>query len=80
MSTGLLDAFFWIAVVGCAVSQLFILRAVFRTLPPRSSSPDTPSVPVPHRLQEIAWAVLPAFLLVAVFVGAWQVMHPVIAP
>ncbi len=80
MSTGLLDALFWVAVVGCAISQLFILRAVFRTLPPRSSSPDAPSVPVPNRPQEIAWAILPAFLLVAVFLGAWRVMHPVTAP
>jgi len=80
MSTGLLDALFWVAVVGCGISQLFILRAVFRTLPPRSLSPDAPSVPVPHRLQEIVWAVLPAFLLIAVFVGAWRVMHPVSAP
>jgi hypothetical protein len=76
MSTALLDAFFWIAVVGCAISQLFILRAVFRTLPPRVSSDEASSLPVPHRLQEIGWAILPAFLLIAVFVGAWRALHP----
>ena len=76
MSPALLDALFWAAVGTCAVAQLFILRAVFRVLPPRSSSPDAPNVPVPHRMQEIAWAILPAFLLAGAFIGAWRVMHP----
>lgn len=33
MSTRLIDALFWVAVVACAVAQLFILRAVFRISP-----------------------------------------------
>jgi len=76
MSTGILDGLFWGAVVCCVVAQLFIMRAVVRVLPPRSASPDASNVPMPHRLQEIAWAILPAFLLLAAFVGAWRLMHP----
>jgi hypothetical protein len=33
-------------------------------------------VPTPRRSLEIAWAVLPAVLLVAAFVGAWRLMYP----
>ncbi len=77
MSPALLDGLFWASVVSCAVAQLFILRAVFRTLPPRSPSADAPNVPMPHRLQEIVWAILPAFLLAAAFIWAWRAMHPI---
>ncbi len=80
MSPALLDALFWVAVVCCAVAQLFIMRAVFRVLPPRAPSPDAPAVPMPHRLQEIGWAILPAFLLAAAFIGAWRAMHPTSTP
>jgi len=77
MSPALLDGLFWVSVVCCAIAQLFILRAVVRTLPPRSASADAPNVPMPHRAQEIAWAILPAFLLAGAFYGAWRLMHPV---
>jgi heme/copper-type cytochrome/quinol oxidase subunit 2 len=72
MSTDLRDVIFWIAVVSCAIAQLFIIRAVVMTAPHASS----PSVPTPRRSLEIAWAVLPAVLLVAAFVGAWRLMYP----
>ena len=77
MSPALLDGLFWVAVVCCAIAQLYILRAVFRTLPPRPTSVDALNVPMPHRQQEIVWAILPAFLLAAAFYGAWRSMHPV---
>ncbi|MEP6762969.1 MAG: hypothetical protein ABJB66_01600 [Gemmatimonadaceae bacterium] len=38
MSTRLIDALFWVAVVACTVAQLFILRAVFRISPRLSAS------------------------------------------
>lgn len=63
---------FWIAVVACIVSQYFIIRAVWRAVPSETGSPNVPS---PHRAMEIGWAILPAVLLVAVFLGAWQALH-----
>lgn len=77
MSPILLDGLFWTAVVCCLVAQLFILRAVFRVLPASAPAPDGSGVPIPHRLQEIVWAILPAFLLIGVFLGAWRTLHPV---
>jgi len=85
MSTSLTDAIFWVAVVLCAVAQIFILRAVFRVTPAGvqagSANTSTPegeqaSVPSPHRVTEIVWVVLPVVLLAAAFVFAWRTMHP----
>lgn len=91
MSTVLRDAIFWVAVVSCAIAQLFIIRAVLRT----ATRPSTPfaaraddsatvdadrearPLPVPRRSIEIAWAVLPAVLMIAAFISAWRLMHPV---
>jgi len=70
MSPALASGIFWVAVVICAVAQLFILRAVFRTLP----APSSPDVPAPRRWAEIAWAILPMLGLVAVFLGAWRLL------
>lgn len=71
MPIAMLEALFWIAAGTCAVAQLFIVRAVFRP----AIEPATGSVPAPHRLQEIAWAIIPAVLLTAAFVFAWRAMH-----
>lgn len=70
MSPALASAIFWGAVVICAVAQLFILRAVFRTLP----VPSSPHVPAPRRWAEILWAIVPMLGLVAVFLGAWRLL------
>lgn len=69
----LLSAIFWIAALGCAVAQFYIIRAVVRVAPLEAPVHD---VPAPHRPVEIFWAVLPALMLVGAFVGAWLVMHP----
>jgi heme/copper-type cytochrome/quinol oxidase subunit 2 len=74
MNSVVLDALFWGAVVACALAQVFIIRAVLRTAP--TPAPDAPDVPQPRRVLEIAWAVLPAFLLAAAFIGAWRAVHP----
>ncbi|MCC6245663.1 MAG: hypothetical protein IT353_22720 [Gemmatimonadaceae bacterium] len=68
----MLDVFFWIAAIACIVAQFFILRAVIQAVPSVTGSPD---VPRPNRAMEIAWAILPALLIAAVFIGAWQVLH-----
>ncbi|MEI6739250.1 MAG: hypothetical protein WCK74_02970 [Gemmatimonadaceae bacterium] len=71
------DMLFWAAVVACALAQLFIVRAVWRVLPP-VPAPDgaDAQVPAPRRAQEMAWALLPALLMALLFVGAWRQMHP----
>ncbi len=73
LPAGLLKPLFWVAVVCCAVAQLYILRAVFRVIPAETASAN---VPLPRRRIEIAWAILPAGLLVLVFIGAWRTMKP----
>ena len=79
MSTRISDAIFWVAVVACAIAQLFILRAVFRVTPGASSSTESiaeaSGVPTPHRLTEIVWVLLPVLLLALAFFGAWRAMH-----
>ncbi len=65
-------ALFWVSVVACVVAQYFIVRAVVRAVPAETGSPDVPS---PNKAMEIAWAILPALLMLAVFVGAWRHMH-----
>jgi heme/copper-type cytochrome/quinol oxidase subunit 2 len=69
----MLDVIFWIVAAACIIAQWFILRAVWRVIPAASVAP---SVPMPKRASEIAWAILPALLLAAAFVGAWRSMHP----
>jgi hypothetical protein len=68
-----LSALFWIAAALCVVAQVYILRAVWRVVP---SVTGSPSVPVPRRALEMAWAVLPALLMMGAFAGAWRLMHP----
>jgi hypothetical protein len=74
LSPTLTTALFWLAVAICGVAQLFIMRAVFRTLP---AAPTNSAVPVPRRWAEIVQVLLPIFGLVALFYGAWRAMHSV---
>jgi len=64
---------FVVAAVACVIAQFFIIRAVVRVVPAVTGSPHVPS---PNRAMEIAWAILPAVLIIAVFVGAWRLMYP----
>ena len=41
-----------------------------------SAARASTSMPVPRRSIEIAWAILPAALMIAAFVSAWRLMHP----
>lgn len=63
---------FWLSVAACAVAQLFIMRAVFRTLP---AAPTNSAVPAPRRWAEIVQVILPIAGLVALFYGAWRAMR-----
>lgn len=62
---------FWVAVAVCAVAQLYILRAVFRTLP---DAPTNSAVPAPRQWAEVVQAFIPLFGLAALFFGAWRAM------
>lgn len=53
------------------IAQLFILRAVLRTL---QTTPASSSVPAPRRAAEIFWAIIPVFGLIAAFWGAWRAL------
>ncbi len=68
----LADAIFWVAVACCTIAQLAILHSVFIARHAGSDSP-TPSSSG-RRGSEIAWAVLPAFALIAVFFYTWKAL------
>lgn len=72
LSPTLATALFWLFVAACAVAQLFIMRAVFRTLP---VAPTNSAVPAPRRWAEIVQVILPIVGLVALFYGAWRAMR-----
>ncbi len=82
MSVAVYDTLFWVAVAACAVAQLFILKAVFFPAPPPIAGPAADGraagrLRPASRPLEMAWVVLPVVALVAVFVWAWQLRHPV---
>lgn len=62
MRISLADAAFWAAVASCAVAQVAIVRSVVTS--PR------------RRAIELAWAILPAFALGALFFLTWRRLHP----
>ena len=77
MPSSLADAVFWLGVATCAVAQVAIVRSVIRArrAPDAPGNPDR-AVPRPHFAVELAWAVVPALALVALFVATWRAMHP----
>lgn len=71
LSPPVATALFWVAVAVCAIAQLYIMRAVFRTLP---DAPTNSTVPAPRQWAEVVQAILPIAGLVALFYGAWRAM------
>ncbi len=71
LSPAAATSIFWVAVAVCAVAQLFIMRAVFRTLP---DAPTNRAVPAPRQWAEVVQAILPIGGLAALFYGAWRAM------
>lgn len=71
LSPAVATALFWAMVVACGVAQVFIMRAVFRTLP---DAPSNSTVPVPRRWAEIVQVILPIAGLAALFIGAWRAL------
>jgi heme/copper-type cytochrome/quinol oxidase subunit 2 len=66
------DAIFWIAALFCLVAQLAILRS---TMLPHAPGPGSERVPRPRTAVEVAWVLLPALVLVAVFALTWRAIH-----
>ncbi|MGH7621255.1 MAG: hypothetical protein ACREMU_02855, partial [Gemmatimonadaceae bacterium] len=73
------DAIFWVAVACCSVAQVAIIRSVFITQSRTAQSTgDTATAPSPaRRVAELAWAVLPSFALIVLFLFTWRAMHEV---
>ena len=68
MSQPLAETIFWIAAAACAVAEVAILRFTFAT----RSTNKSELVPAASRSGEIAWAVIPALVLIVVFGATWQ--------
>jgi len=62
------EIIFWIAAAACAIAEIAILRFSFAAQRANKSE----LVPVAARGGEIAWAVIPALALVALFSATWQ--------
>ena len=72
MNPFLADAIFWVAVVTCAVAQIAILRATFAA---RAGYAASPAQRPATRVEEVAWAVLPALALAGVLALTWRALH-----
>lgn len=82
MPDAVTDGLFWLAVVLCAIAQFFIVRAVLMPEPPPPAGSPAETgraagrLRSPSRPLEVAWAVLPAIGLIALFAWAWELKHP----
>jgi hypothetical protein len=68
MSQPLAETIFWIAAVACVVAQAALLRFTFASSPAKQSE----LVPSAPRAGEIAWAIIPALVLVLLFGATWR--------
>jgi hypothetical protein len=68
MSQPLAEIIFWIAAVACVVAEAALLRFTFASSPPTKSE----LVPSSPRGGEIAWAIIPALVLVLLFGATWR--------
>lgn len=68
MNQPLAETIFWIAAAACIVAEIAILRLTFAAKPTAKSE----LVPVASRSGELAWAIVPAFVLSVVLVATWK--------
>ena len=71
------EAIFWIAAVCCLVAQVAIIRSAFRPHEPVAGSA---LVPRPRTAVEVVWTLLPALVLIGVFMLTWRAMHQPTVP
>lgn len=72
------DLMFWVALVCCAVAQIAIIRSVFLVTPAAATgaaATGAERAAAPRRASELAWALLPAIVLAALFWVTWRAMH-----
>lgn len=68
MSQPLAETIFWIAAAACALAEVAILRF---TLAERAAK-RSDLVPASSHAGEIAWALVPALVLILVFGATWR--------
>ena len=68
MNQPLAEAIFWIATVACVAAEIAILRSTYAAR--RVEKSDL--VPASSRGGEIAWAVIPAIMLVLLLTATWR--------
>ena len=67
------DLMFWVALACCAVAQIAIIRSVLVVTP--STVTGAEPARAHRRATELAWALLPAVVLAALFWATWRAMH-----
>jgi hypothetical protein len=68
MNQPLAETIFWIAAAACALAEVAILRFTFAERAAKKSD----LVPASSHAGEIAWAIIPALVLVLVFGATWR--------
>jgi heme/copper-type cytochrome/quinol oxidase subunit 2 len=68
MNQPLAETIFWIAAIACVIAELAILRSTFAARGAHKSE----LVPHASPRGELAWAILPALVLVVVLTATWQ--------
>jgi heme/copper-type cytochrome/quinol oxidase subunit 2 len=68
MNQPLAEGIFWIAVLGCIVAEIAILRSTYAARKVEKSA----LVPTASRGGEIVWAIVPVVALSVLLVATWQ--------
>lgn len=63
---------FWVAVVLCVIAHGFILRSAFAAAAAVEHSHTLPPI---RRAAEVVWVVLPAVMLIVLFVATWRAIE-----
>ena len=74
MNQPLAETIFWIAAAACLIAELAILRFTFAAPAVRAARAANKSelVPTAPRAGEIAWAIIPALVLLLLFGATWN--------
>ena len=63
---------FWVAVVLCVIAHRFILRSAFAAGAAVEHSHTLPPI---RRAAEVVWVVVPAVMLIVLFVATWRAIE-----
>jgi heme/copper-type cytochrome/quinol oxidase subunit 2 len=73
-----ISALFWISVACCAIAQVALILSAIRA--PMAGSPQSASMRMPSRANEVAWTIIPAIGLAVLLVFTWRATHRPVAP